>query len=268
LAAGVNRLSIGAQSFDDASLQRLGRIHTSADIRRAVEAARAAGFDDINLDLMHGLPGQTAASACDDIRAALALGPTHVSWYQLTLEPNTVFHARPPADLPSGDDVAHIQEKGAVLLHEAGFERYEVSAWARDGRRCRHNLNYWTFGDYLSVGAGAHGKLTKEDYVFRFRNAANPLQYMNEVDAGASAVLEPVADLVLEFMINALRLPGGFSESVFTTRTGLPKRVLSAAMRGPLAKGLVERLEGGTWRPSALGWRFLNDLQAEFLRAT
>ncbi len=159
-AAGVNRLSIGAQSFDDAALQRLGRIHSGADILRTVEEVRAAGFDNFNLDLMHGLPGQSVAGAEADLRAAIDLGPPHISWYQLTLEPNTVFHARPPADLPDEELAIDIQEAGAALLTEAGYEQYEVSAWARDGRRCRHNLNYCQFGDYLSVGAGAHGKLT------------------------------------------------------------------------------------------------------------
>lgn len=172
---GVNRLSIGAQSFDDDALRRLGRIHDSSDIRRAVGEAQAAGFDNLNIDLMHGLPGQTIATAEADVRAAINLGPNHVSWYQLTLEPNTVFHARPPEGLPDEETAYEIQDAGGALLRHAGFEQYEVSAWARDGRRCRHNVNYWQFGDYLAVGAGAHGKLSNDQGVFRYVKPANPL---------------------------------------------------------------------------------------------
>ena len=174
-AAGVNRLSIGAQSFDDASLQRLGRIHGGDDIRRAVDAAVQAGFETFNLDLMHGLPQQTPEMAVADLCAALELGAPHVSWYQLTLEPNTVFHARPPAGLPDDEAAWAIHAAGAEVLADAGYTRYEVSAWARAGHRCRHNLNYWRFGDYLAVGAGAHGKRTGDEGVRRYRKPANPL---------------------------------------------------------------------------------------------
>lgn len=268
-AAGVNRLSIGAQSFDDAALQRLGRIHSGADIRRAVDEVRAAGFENFNLDLMHGLPGQSVAGAEADLRAAIELGPPHISWYQLTLEPNTVFHARPPADLPGEELAIDIQEAGAALLNAAGYEQYEVSAWARDDRRCRHNLNYWQFGDYLAVGAGAHGKLTDTTRVARYRKPANPQQYMQAMEQQADAgALEPVANdaLVFEFMLNALRLPDGFPESVFEKRTGLSATELVAAARSATDRGLLERTTGAIWQPTELGWRFLNDLQAEFLR--
>ena len=268
-AAGVNRLSIGAQSFDDGSLQRLGRIHGSDDIARAVDEAVDAGFENLNLDLMHGLPGQTVEMALADLDRAISLQPTHISWYQLTLEPNTVFHARAPGDLPDEDRLHAIQDAGADRLTGAGYAQYEVSAWARDGRRCLHNMNYWSFGDYLAAGAGAHGKLTGEDGVSRYRKTANPAQYLNEVEAGEQEdSMERVsrADLGIEYMINALRLKGGFREPEFVERTGLSAADLGAMMAGPLDRGLIERIEPDRWRPTALGWRFLNDLQAEFLR--
>ena len=267
--AGVNRLSIGAQSFDDDALRQLGRIHSSDDIRRAVGEVKSAGFDNFNLDLMHGLPGQTLATAESDVRAALELGPTHISWYQLTLEPNTVFHARPPENLPDEETAYEIQDAGAALLRDAGFEQYEVSAWARDSRHCRHNVNYWLFGDYLAVGAGAHGKLSDEARVFRYRKPANPLQYMLVMEGNpAGGELEPVTDgdLLFEFMLNALRLNDGFQETVFLERTGLSAQRLQQASSGAVARGLLERGTDSTWRPTDLGRRFLNDLQAEFLR--
>ena len=269
-AAGINRISIGAQSFDDATLQRLGRIHSSADIRRSVDECRAAGLDNLNLDLMHGLPGQTVAMAVADVRAAVALEVPHVSWYQLTLEPNTVFYARPPDGLPDDDTAWAIQEAGARALAEAGFEQYEISAWARNARRCRHNLNYWQFGDYLAVGAGAHGKVTRDEGIERYRKPANPAQYMQTMAAGEVAVPSEVlgeSDRVFEFMLNALRLVGGFRETLFEDRTGLAAETLRDYAADALEKGLIERLPDGLWRPTPLGRRFLNDLQAKFLPA-
>ena len=267
-AAGINRVSIGAQSFDDAMLHRLGRIHSSEDIRRSVDEFVAAGFDRMNLDLMHGLPGQTTAMAVADVRAATQLGASHLSWYQLTLEPNTVFHARPPVGLPEEEAAWSIQEQGAAALAEAGLEQYEVSAWARPGHRCRHNLNYWQFGDYLAVGAGAHGKITGADAVLRYRKPANPAQYMQTMESGADAAppeFPTEAELVFEFMLNALRLVEGFPESLFEERTGLEAGALRESAGEALEKALIERLPEGLWRPTALGMRFLNDLQAEFL---
>ncbi len=267
--AGVNRLSIGAQSFDDDALKRLGRIHSSDDIRRAVGEVTSAGFDNFNLDLMHGLPGQTLASAEADVHAAVELGPTHISWYQLTLEPNTVFHARPPENLPDEETTYEIQDAGAALLRDAGFEQYEVSAWTRGGRRCRHNVNYWLFGDYLAVGAGAHGKLSDDGRVFRYRKPANPLQYMlvmEENPAGGELERVEDQDVLFEFMLNALRLSDGFHERVFLERTRLSAERLEEAASGAVARGLLERRTDSTWRPTDLGRRFLNDLQAEFLR--
>lgn len=268
--AGVNRLSIGAQSFDDGALERLGRIHNSDDIRRTVEELSAAGFDNFNLDLMHGLPGQTVEAALADIDAAAELEPTHISWYQLTLEPNTVFYARPPAELPDEEGCWEIQDAGSERLRELGYEQYEVSAWASgDAWRCRHNLNYWLFGDYLAIGAGAHGKLSGHDGTDRYRKHANPLQYLQVMEgSGGDEASERISDddQLFEFMLNALRLVDGFPEGLFTERTGLSRDELAAAMAGPLEKGLVVRSDEGVWKPTSLGRRFLNDLQAEFLR--
>jgi putative oxygen-independent coproporphyrinogen III oxidase len=267
-SAGVNRLSVGAQSFDDASLRLLGRIHGSDDIRRTVDAVVRAGFESFNLDLMHGLPQQTVEMAVADLRAALELGAPHISWYQLTLEPNTVFHARPPSGLPDEDTLWAIQEAGAAELGAAGFASYEVSAWARGEHRCRHNLNYWLFGDYLAVGAGAHGKRTADGAVLRYRKPANPLAYIEAMEAaGNDDDVRPLdeADLVFEFMLNALRLTAGFDEELFTQRTGLSSSSLAKRCGPALKKGLMERSAEGKWRATALGRRFLNDLQASFL---
>lgn len=269
-AAGVNRLSIGGQSFNDELLKKLGRIHSSDDIKSAVHGAQAAGFDNLNIDVMHGLPGQSIGSALDDIRAAIALGPTHISWYQLTLEPNTVFFARPPAGLPDDDKASEIQDRGQALLASEGYGQYEVSAYARGGRACRHNVNYWQFGDYLAVGAGAHGKITNESGTYRYAKPANPLQYMKEVEAGENPGAPkpiPVADLVFEFMLNALRLSDGFSEALFCERTGRSAGEIGAIMRAASEKGLILRDNDSCWRPTELGRCFLNDLQAEFLPA-
>jgi len=266
--AGVTRLSIGAQSFDDATLRSLGRIHTSDDIVRAVENIRAGGFTNFNIDLMHGLPEQTVDKSQADLAAAIALGPTHLSWYQLTLEPNTVFHARPPANLPNEELAFDIYERGQSLLAASGYRQYEISAYARDGRTCRHNLNYWSFGDYLAVGAGAHGKLTTDKGVFRYQKPANPQQYMLNEESGlvmAPLNAVPEHDLVFEFMLNSLRLNAGFHESMFVERTGLTRSALEKAATGALRKKLLMRTEDGVWRPTELGARFLNDLQAEFV---
>ena len=267
-AAGVNRLSIGAQSFDDSLLSVLGRIHSSADIIAAVEDSKAAGFENINIDLMHGLPGQSIDMALADLAAAVRLQPMHISWYQLTLEPNTVFYARPPANLPDDDLAYEIQDRGQALLAAHGFEQYEVSAYARDKRRCLHNLNYWLFGDYLAVGAGAHGKITGPDGIGRYQKPANPQQYMMGQEANPAAtemtLLTP-AERVFDFMLNALRLNDGFDEAIFEQRTGLSGSDLIEAAGSAMDKGLIQRSDGLHWRPTELGGRFLNDLQAEFI---
>ena len=266
--AGVNRLSIGAQSFDPGKLAALGRVHGVDDIGATVRQAVEAGFDDVNIDIMYALPGQDVAGALADIEAAASLGPTHLSWYQLTLEPNTIFYARPPQDLPDEDQTFEIQQAGEAKLAGLGFERYEVSAWARDGRRCRHNLNYWSFGDYLAVGAGAHGKLSTASGISRYRKTANPLQYMQQVERGGDACMtEAVAagDLLFEFMLNALRLVDGFDEGLFAARTGLDLPALRERLAPLATRGLVSGDGRGRWRPTAKGQRFLNDVQAHFL---
>jgi oxygen-independent coproporphyrinogen-3 oxidase len=266
--AGVNRLSIGAQSFSPQSLTAIGRIHSVDDIRRAVGEAQDAGFDNINIDLMYGLPGQDVAAAIYDIEQAAELRPQHLSWYQLTLEPNTVFHARPPAGLPESDAAFEIQGRGVERLSELGYEQYEISAYARDSMRCRHNLNYWSFGDYLAAGAGAHGKISDEAGIWRYSKPAHPKQYMEAIEKGdqiATPHPVPAPDRLFEFMLNALRLNEGFSENRFAARTGLPAGLLRERMRPAVEKGLMADSGGNFWRTTALGRRFLNDLQADFL---
>lgn len=267
-AAGVNRLSIGAQSFSKSSLALLGRIHSVDDISRSMQEASAAGFDSINLDLMYGLPRQGVDEALADIELALALMPQHLSWYQLTMEPNTVFYARPPEGMPDEERLADIQDAGQAMLSTQGFSQYEVSAWSREGQQCRHNLNYWSFGDYLAVGAGAHGKVTDPAGVHRYSKPANPLSYMQAMKSQQpsplpEALSEP--ELLFEFMLNALRLRDGFDEALFEQRTGLPADRLADAAEAATERGLIERSGAGRWQPTALGRRFLNDLQGEFL---
>ena len=267
--AGINRLSLGAQSFSDAALAALGRIHTSAAIRASFADARDAGFDNINLDLMYALPGQGVREALADIDAAVAPEPEHISWYHLTLEPNTVFHARPPEGLPDEGLAADIQDAGNAWLAEAGFSQYEVSAWARGGRRSVHNLNYWTFGDYLAAGAGAHGKVTMASGVFRYSRPANPEGYMAALEAPSPAqelVAVSAPDLAFEFMLNALRLKEGFSLDGFTARTGLDVENVAGPLAALEARGLLRRLDAGTRIvPSERGFAHLNELQAAFL---
>jgi len=264
-AAGINRLSIGIQSFNDAALERIGRIHGRREALRAAEAAHAAGFDNFNLDLMFGLPRQSVDEALADLRDALALEPTHLSWYQLTLEPNTLFHARPPA-LPDEDLIADMQERGLALLAEGGFERYEVSAYAPPGRRARHNLNYWEFGDYLGIGAGAHGKRTADGRVSRRWKHRHPRDYQERALAGTALAGEQFLDtddLILEFMLNALRLTEGVEEALFEQHTGIDLDRIEPMLVRAQEKELLERRDGRL-RPTPLGQRFLNDLIALF----
>jgi len=266
--AGVNRLSIGAQSFSASSLQLLGRIHSVEDIERSVTEARGAGFDNINIDLMYGLPGQTVTAAILDIERGARLGVNHLSWYQLTLEPNTVFHARPPAGLPDDEQGFEIQHRGQARLADLGYEQYEVSAFAQAGWRSTHNMNYWTFGDYIAIGAGAHGKISAADGIWRYVKPANPKQYMENIESGEySAGLSAVSatDCLFEFMLNALRLTKGFDEDLFTARTGLSADRLRQRLEASIEKGLIAAKDAHSWRATPLGRRFLNDLQAEFL---
>ena len=265
-AAGVNRLSIGVQSLDAAQLKRLGRIHGPDEARRALDLARAAGFDNVNLDLMYALPEQTPDQARADLAAAIALAPEHLSYYQLTLEPNTEFHAHPPP-LPDDDSAWTMQEQGQALLAAAGYAQYEVSAYARPGRRCRHNLNYWEFGDYLGIGAGAHGKRTRDGRIERRARHKHPRTFVERA-GGAGAVQETrvvaAADLPFEYAMNALRLNDGFDLPDFERRTGLPGATLEPALAQGAERGLVER-DGARVRPSARGRALLNQLTGLFL---
>ncbi len=263
-AAGINRLSLGIQSFDDACLQALGRVHNSDQARAAIEYARAAGFASFNIDLMHGLPGQSAAAAETDLRTALAFAPPHLSWYQLTIEPNTVFHKRPPK-LPSEDALADIQQAGEALLAAAGYGQYEVSAYSRPGFRCRHNLNYWSFGDYLGIGAGAHGKITGEDgRIRRYHKTRQPVDYLAACSGTFTAGSRELerADIVGEFMLNALRLNEGFTRTLFEARTGLDIAVIEPHLLKLQERDLLECDD--RIRASALGRRFLDSVIAEF----
>jgi len=267
-SAGVNRLSIGAQSFSAESLQVLGRIHSVADIERSVLAAREAGFDNINVDIMYALPGQLLSGAIYDIEQAARLQANHLSWYQLTLEPNTVFHARPPTGMPDDEQAFEIQVRGQERLAELGFVQYEVSAYVRDGRPAAHNLNYWSFGDYLAVGAGGHAKISDAAGIWRYAKPANPQQYMRQIEGGEADVeLAPVTPQarLFEFMLNASRLRRGFGTAEFSSRTGLAAGILRQRLQRPLEKGLVEAESADFWRVTPLGQRFLNDLQSEFL---
>jgi len=267
--AGINRLSIGAQSFNRDMLTALGRIHGPGEILEAYDQAERAGFDSINIDVMFALPGQTLEMAVADVEQVCALAPQHVSYYQLTLEPNTVFFERPPPGLPDDDFGWEIQERCHGILGKAGYEQYEISAFARPGHRCRHNLNYWTFGDYLAAGAGAHGKISGTDgRIHRYRKPAHPLSYMEQfTEQAGDTPYETLSleDLGFEYMLNALRLTDGFSEQAFTERTGLAVETLEEALAKASNDGLLQRAHGGIWQPTALGLRFLNDLQARFL---
>ncbi|MFI4980738.1 MAG: radical SAM family heme chaperone HemW [Nevskiales bacterium] len=265
-AAGVNRLSIGVQSLEDAQLKRLGRIHGREEAIAAYRTARAAGFDNINLDLMFALPQQTPDQALADLRAACALAPEHLSYYQLTLEPNTEFAAHPPV-LPDDEAAWTMQLAGQALLAEHGYAQYEVSAYAGAGRQCRHNRNYWDFGDYLGIGAGAHGKLSGAAGIIRRARHKHPRSYL-EGAGGAAAIQEErtvaASELPFEFAMNTLRLNQGFSLAEFVRRTGLPATALDAALNQARKKGLIEE-ESGQIRASAFGRAHLNALLREFL---
>jgi len=267
--AGINRVSLGAQSFSPRALERLGRIHTPDDTLRAVDELRAAELDNFNLDLMYALPDQTLEEAVADVAAALALRPRHISHYQLTLEPGTVFHARPPP-LPDEELAWRMLTESQRLMESNGFGQYEVSAYALPGGRCRHNLNYWLFGDYLGLGAGAHGKLSIElpSRILRTAKPKQPREYQQRLRAQIDAIGERSCidrcDLPFEFMLNALRLNAGFLVSDFESRTGLSAETIAPALDRAGKRGLIEK-QAEVWRPTDLGRRFLNDLQAGFL---
>jgi oxygen-independent coproporphyrinogen-3 oxidase len=264
-AAGINRLSLGIQSFDPRHLAVLGRIHDDREAHRAVEVA-AAHFANFNLDLMYALPEQTLAGAEADVAEAVATGAPHLSFYHLTIEPNTVFHKHPPP-LPGEDAAAAIHELVAARLADADYVHYETSAHARPGRECRHNLNYWRFGDYLGIGAGAHSKISLADRIVREMRTRSPVEYLRRVAEGGHVAERRevgAGELPFEFMLNALRLAAGFEVAAFAERTGLPIRIAEKALAAAEAKGLIAR-DHLRIRPTELGRRFLNDLLQLFL---
>ena len=266
-AAGVTRLSVGVQSFHDRHLKALGRVHDGAQARAALEEA-ARAFDTFNLDLMYALPGQTLAELEQDVRTALAFAPPHLSIYHLTIEPNTVFAKFPPR-LPDDDTAWDMLDRITALTADAGLARYEVSAYARAGHRCVHNLNYWEFGDYLGIGAGAHGKLSFPHRIVRQVRHRQPELYMDKAlagDAVAQAHEVARAELPLEFMLNALRLKDGFSLTDYTERTGMPPSSIATALAQAEQSGWLRR-EGAWIQPTARGFDFLSDLQQLFLPA-
>ncbi|MGV3590846.1 MAG: radical SAM family heme chaperone HemW [Gammaproteobacteria bacterium] len=287
-AAGINRLSIGVQSFDAAQLRQLGRIHDGGEALRAAGFARAAGFDNFNLDLMFGLPGQTTDQALADLQTAIACAPAHVSWYQLTIEPNTEFFRRPPV-LPHDDAIAEMQDAGIARLAQHGYARYEISAYAQPGRQARHNLNYWEFGDYLGIGAGAHGKVTlpQSNAIARTRKTRMPEHYLAAatecsaaaIPASASTILTTTSaparftaetkqisadEMPLEFMMNALRLCSGVTSDSFAARTGLPLDTIAAELDSLRRRGLLDTAPGRI-QPTERGLQYLNELLLAFM---
>lgn len=266
--AGINRVSLGVQSIDDAALSRIGRIHGRVEVERAIQSIQAAGLDNFNLDLMFGLPQQTLQAALRDVTQALHYSPSHLSYYQLTLEPNTAFHAYPPA-LPGEDECWEMQEQSAALLTAQGFEQYEISAWARPARQCAHNLNYWRYGDYLGIGAGAHSKITlpSEGVIRRLAKQRHPQVYLQSVQSGrwrAEDHVVPEQERCFEFFLNQLRLRAGVHIQDFAPRTGLRWSMASAAVCRARDQGLLQQ-QGQMLVPTEPGWRFVNETQALFL---
>lgn len=264
--AGINRLSIGIQSFDERQLKNLGRIHSSDESRNAIEFARSAGFDNFNLDLMHGLPGQNVNDALNDLQTAIDFSPQHISWYQLTIEPNTVFYARPPT-LPEEPVLDSLEDAGLALLKNSGYQRYEISAFSKDGRHSRHNVNYWEFGDYLGIGAGAHGKIThaETNTIVRTQKHRQPNHYLGKsIQSDLKQTKIVPAERAIEFLLNALRSRRGFSESLFQSRTGLPFSVIGKKVEYLISSGLLQK-NNGRIVASDKGYRLLNSLLQEFL---
>ena len=258
--AGITRVSLGAQSFDPTQLERLGRIHSADDTHNAAQRVAAAGFDSFNIDLMHSLPNQTVAAALTDLKQAVRLAPQHISWYQLTVEPKTAFAQHPPKGLPDADLTTEIEDAGLEFLARHGYRRYEVSAFARDDQACAHNINYWRFGDYIGIGAGAHGKRTTNDAIWRTAKPSQPRLYL----AGSPGTKTPVAheERTVEFMMNALRLVDGVPPATFTARTGLPL--------ADIADTLKELANWGLLQPNRIaltkrGYRQLDSVVARFL---
>lgn len=266
--AGINRVSLGVQSFDDELLKRIGRIHGRCEIEQSLKSLHSAGISNFNIDLMFALPGQTPAQSRSDIELAVNARPAHVSFYQLTIEPNTAFAAQPP-QLPVDDVAWDMQQAGLELLQAAAFEQYEISAFAKAGMHSRHNMNYWRYGDFLAIGAGAHGKITlaAEKQIVRFAKHRQPKRYLKGLESGdwrAAKWLLSTEDLVFEFFLNQLRLKNGVYVDDFTARTGLSWRVVESRVQQAVDQGLLE-LAQKRLRPTGLGWKFVNDIQQLFL---
>ena len=262
--AGINRLSVGVQSFKDNQLKFLGRIHSGGDALRAISEAKKVGFDNLNIDLMYGLKDQTIDMCLEDVMQAIALKPSHISFYQLTLEPNTLFAKYPPK-LPIDEKIWNMGEQAAILLNHNGFRQYEVSAYSE--RPSEHNINYWKFGDYIGIGAGAHGKITdvESQQIFRTLKPKSPKDYLSKMQAGVDiSTKKEVDNVTFEFMLNSLRLKGGFSSSLFESRTGLLIKSLSSELKRAENLGLLENKNN--WiKPTSKGFNFLNELQEIFL---
>ena len=260
---GINRLSLGVQSFQDKKLQALGRIHSASEAKGAISALTASGFSNFNIDLMHGLPGQSEQDALYDLEQAIALNPAHISWYQLTIEPNTIFYSKTPA-LPEDETLWNIQEQGQALLATHGYAQYEISAYSKPDCHSCHNLNYWQFGDYIGIGAGAHGKLTNlsDGTIFRNWKTRMPSDYLNEdkpFEAGSRII--KADEMPIEFMMNALRLNQGVEEKLFSERTGQPITMLKEGLQLGQQKGLLEDIQStNRLQPTPQGRLFLNDL--------
>ncbi|MCX7118003.1 MAG: radical SAM family heme chaperone HemW [Legionellales bacterium] len=265
-ALGINRLSLGIQSFNDLHLKRLGRIHDASEAHRAIDSARGAGFDNLNLDLMHGLPEQSIQQGLDDLNMAMTHQPEHLSWYQLTLEPNTVFYKTQPL-LPCEDELDQLEQEGFTLLAEKGFQRYEISAFHQANLPSRHNLNYWLFGDYLGIGAGAHGKGTDplQKVIYRTRKQRQPNDYLNPSKPALveKKIIDP-SSLIFEFMLNTTRLQQPIPNTLFTERTARPFDELAPFLLKAQTKGLIT-LQPTHWQVTPFGRQFTNDLQAIFL---
>jgi len=263
---GINRLSIGIQSFNPLHLKALGRVHDDTEAHQAIASARAAGFDNINLDLMHGLPQQSLEAGLDDLKTALSYKPEHLSWYQLTLEPNTVFYKKPPV-LPNEEAIDDLEQAGHHYLATEGYQKYEISAFSTPHKQAQHNLNYWQFGDYYGIGAGAHGKISSPDLktIHRTQKARQPKDYMNPNKAYLiSKKIVTAPDLMFEFMLNTSRLEQPIAYTRFTERTGLPLTMLMPLLQQAQAKDFI-KLNKNHWCITPFGRRFTNDLQSLFL---
>lgn len=266
--AGINRLSIGIQSFNDHHLQSLGRIHDSSEASIATTIAKQAGFSNFNLDLMFGLPNQSIDQALDDLQQAINKKPTHLSWYQLTIEENTLFHHSPPKLLPEDEILWQLQKQGQVLLKKSGYLQYEVSAYAQEGKKCQHNINYWEFGDYVGIGAGAHGKISMPDgSITRHNKHRHPNKYMQEALNGSPRSQQQKLsenDLIFEFMLNAIRLKQGFSKDIFEQRTFLPFSAIQHKLDKLVADKLLEQ-KSNHYLTTPKGWAFINSITESFL---